>query len=131
MCIPLLTPVHDNLIFCLPQGAEISIPVIRNVTPDLTKLGSVSCLATSLYHRDLIKQDDLNRVLQPTAARDTLTWILINASHESYGRGKHIVENLYLSLLDVFLDKCNQSCHDIAMNVLRENGKLNKLKFQK
>lgn len=105
--------------------------MIRNVTPELARLGSVSSLATSLYHRDLISQDDLNRVSQPTAARNTLTLILINASHLSCGRGKHIVEGLYLSLLDVFLDQRNQSCHDIAMNVLRENGKLNKLIFQK
>lgn len=91
----------------------------------------MSCLATSLYHRDLISQDDLDRLSQPTAARDTLTLILINASHLSCGRGKHIVESLYLSLLDVFLDRCNQSCHNIAMNVLRENGKVNKLIFQK
>ena len=105
--------------------------MIQNITPDLSKLGLVSGLVTSLYHRHVIIKDELNHLSHPQATRDTLTTTLIIASHESYGRGKHIVESLYLSLLDVFLDQCNQSCHDIAMNVLRENGKLNKLKFQK
>lgn len=106
------------------QGAKIAVSVIRRAVPDLSSLGPASGLETFLYNRDLIGRDDVNRLSLSTATGEDLTRIIINASFEDGGRGKHIVKSLYLALLDMFLDKCNQLCHNIAMNVLRENGKL-------
>jgi hypothetical protein len=111
----LADPLHE-------RGADICKEVIREICPDLTKGQSVNSLATNLYSRKVLNEEDYLALLQPTANGIMLTRSLFEASLELRGRGKHLVMNLYLSLLDVFLDSCDQWCHNIALHKLRETA---------
>ena len=70
----------------------------------------------------MLTQPDVATLSQPNATGQMLSISLINASCETHGRGKHLVMDLYLSLLDQFLDSCDQWCHHVALHVLRETG---------
>lgn len=112
-------------LLCLHTGAKISKGVIQDICTKFSKCQCVQSLALNLYEKKLISEEEFHHLQLPRATGQELTAILIKASQEGMGRGERLVRDLYLALLDMFAENCNDWCHRIALRVLREAGNLN------
>lgn len=120
--------IYNPPLFVAPYthtGAEISKGVIQDICTKFSKCQCVQSLALNLYRKNLISGEEFHHLQLPRATGQELTAILIKASQESIGRGERLIRDLYLALLDMFAENCNDWCHRIALRVLRDAGNLN------
>ena len=83
---------------------------------------SVNGLTTYLNRRYLLNPSDVKELSKPDATGDMLSSRLsLLASTEKKGRGKHLVRDLYLSLLDFCQDRDDAWAHSAAFDV-RDEG---------
>ena len=95
--------------------------VIR-ISSELAKCRSVGALAIFLNERGLLNPVDFHELSKDDGQpRNSLYTKLVEASGEK-GRGEHIVESVYLSLLDLCLNECDPWCHYAAFKIVWENG---------
>ena len=72
----------------------------------------------------MLNEEDYRQLKREDATGDKLSDVLFTASIEKRGRGHRLIKNLYLSLLDAFLDRGDRWFHYIALYVVRETGRL-------
>ena len=106
----------------LSTGSKLSLPVIREISALVSTSIPVSKVVIHLYQRRVVSNDDYEDLKkeQPSAGIK-LSHALVASSKRSVGEGKNLIKNLYLALLDAFLDTYDQGCHHVALH-LRETG---------
>ena len=109
----------------LSTDSGICRNVIKEIGPHICECQLVNKLAVYLEKRNMLNKEDYRQLSQPNATGAMLNIVLFNASCETKGRGCSLVRNLYLALLDAFLDRCDLSWfHHTALYVVRETGRL-------
>ena len=103
-------------------GARISRGVIQEICTKLAGCKCVQNLAINLYQKKVIGDLDFHQLQLPTGTGSNLSAALVRASQEREGRGPRLIRDLYLALLDMFAEKCDQWCHRIALYTLRPSG---------
>ena len=81
---------------------------------------SVNGLTTYLNGRDLLNLSDVKELSKPDATGDMLSSRLSLASTEKKGRGKDLIRDLYLSLLDLCQDRGDAWAYSVAFDVRKE-----------
>ena len=107
-------------------GSGICRKVIKEIGPHISgcQCQLVNKLAVYLEKRDVLNEEDYRQLKREDATGNKLNDVLFTASIEKRGRGRHLIKNLYLSLLDAFLDRGDQWFHYTALYIVRETGRL-------
>ena len=108
--------------FFVIAGKNLSVAVIRDISAMIHNCLPVSKVVTFLYQRNVLSYDDYEDLgKDPPSAGIKLSRALVKSSKRSVGEGKDLIKNLYLALLDAFLDTHNSGCHHLALH-LRQTG---------
>ena len=83
---------------------------------------SVNGLTTYLIRRHLLNQSDVKELSKQDATGDMLSSRLSLASTEKKGRGKNLIRELYLSLLDYCQDRDDAWAYSVAFDVRKEGS---------
>lgn len=98
--------------------------VIRDISSIVHTCLPVSKVVTFLYQRKVVSYDDFEDLgKDPPSAGIKLSRALVNSSKRNVGEGKDLIKNLYLALLDAFLDTHDRGCHYLALH-LRQTGNI-------
>ena len=101
-------------------GGELSVSVVQDISQLASNCVPVASVLIYLHGRKVISKDDYEK-LKKEPVGTNFTHALVASSYRSMGEGKHLIKNLYLALLDAFLDTCDRGCHHLAL-CLRQTG---------
>ena len=100
----------------------MSISVVRDISQLVSNAVPVASVVIHLYSRSVISKRDYEELKKEQAGAGTqLAHALVTSSLRSMGEGKHLIKNLYLALLDAFMDTYDRGCHHLALH-LRHTG---------
>ena len=114
---------HANtvtFVFHTESGKFSTEEFVRKIAPKMQQCQYVRDLVPYLLECNFLNPTDREMLLKDPSGNE-LNKILYIASTERT-RGRVLVEKLYLSLLDMFLDTGNTWCYDTAFYVVREEG---------